>query len=185
VRYHNAGDNVAAIDEGVVQDHGDTMLALARHFGDLDLTAARTTEDDLVFFTAPGLGLVAYPVWLGRLLAATATAALVVVAAGRRKRLSGAHLAWATLIIAAMVFMLTTLTWAAWQALLDMNPESVRTLPQSSSWRPATGYRGGSPRSSWPPGRWSGGCWRRCCSPSESHSSASSPCGHWSVASPP
>lgn len=38
------------------------MLALARHFGDLDLGAARSAGEDLVFFTAPALGLVAYPV---------------------------------------------------------------------------------------------------------------------------
>jgi hypothetical protein len=131
VRYHNAGDNVAAIDSGVVQDHGDTMVTLARHFGDLDLTAARTVNHDLVFFTAPGLGLVAYPVWVAQALALTAAVALalVVVAAWRRRRLSGAHLTWATLLIpGGMALAGTTLAWGAWQALLASNPQSAQTL---------------------------------------------------------
>ncbi|MGH3481245.1 MAG: M20/M25/M40 family metallo-hydrolase [Nocardioidaceae bacterium] len=133
VRYHNAGDNVAAVDSGVVQDHGDTMVALAMHFGDLDLTTARTANHDLVFFTAPGLGLVAYPVWVAKALALTAAVALaiVVVAGWRRRRLSGAHLTWATLLIPGMALAGTTLAWGAWQALLASNPQSAQTLHYS------------------------------------------------------
>lgn len=130
VRYHNAGDNVAAIDAGVVQDHGDTMVALARHFGDLDLSLVRPADHDLVFFTAPVMDLVTYPVWLAQALALTAAVALgvIVAAALRRKRLRGAHLMWATFLIPGMVFVGTALTWGAWQALLALNPESAQTL---------------------------------------------------------
>lgn len=130
VRYHNAGDNVAAIDAGVVQDHGDTMVALARHFGDLDLSLVRPADHDLVFFTAPVMDLVTYPVWLAQALALTAAVALgvIVAAALRRKRLRGAHLMWATFLIPGMVFAGTALTWGAWQALLALNPESAQTL---------------------------------------------------------
>src|SRR3989440_129145 len=38
VHYHSATDNLAAVDEGSVQHQGSYALALARHFGNLDLT---------------------------------------------------------------------------------------------------------------------------------------------------
>jgi hypothetical protein len=130
VRYHNAGDNVAAIDSGVVQDHGDTMVALAEHFGDLDLSAARIADNDLVFVSVPVLGLMAYPVWLAQALAViAATGFLVVVGAAWRRRLvSGKQLAWGTLVIPGLAVVLTALAWGAWQLLLSMNPESEDTL---------------------------------------------------------
>jgi Peptidase family M28 len=130
VRYHNAGDNVAAIDPGVVQDHGGTMVALAEHFGTLDLTAARIADSDLVFFSVPVLGLVAYPVWLAQALAVVAAVVFlgVVGAAWRRRRVSGAHLVWGTLVIPVLAVAFTALAWAAWQQLLAMNPESEETL---------------------------------------------------------
>lgn len=130
VRYHRPEDNVAAIDPGVLQDHGDTMVALAEHFGNLDLTTARNTDSDRVFFSVPVLGLVSYPVWLAQALAAIASVAfLVVVGAGWRRRLvSGPHLVWGTLVVAGMAVTFTALAWAAWRQLLAMNPDSEQTL---------------------------------------------------------
>jgi hypothetical protein len=202
VRYHNAGDNVAAIDSGVVQDHGDTMVALARHFETWTSPRARTANQDMVFFTAPGLGLAGYPVWVAQTLALTATVALgmVVVAAWRRRRISGAHLTWATPLIPGMVLAGTTLAWGAWRALLAANPESAQTLPYPDfersttaliviyaviglgSWPPATGSPAGSAAWNWSPEPWCGGsCWP-CCSRSENHRSAQLRSGHWLVA---
>lgn len=130
VRYHNEGDNVAAIDAGVVQDHGDTMVALASRFGDLDLTTARTADHDLVFFTVPVWALVNYPVWLAQTLGAIAAAAFVLVAvtAWRRRRLGGTHLLWSALPVPGLAVLLTALAWSAWQALLAGNPESDHAL---------------------------------------------------------
>ncbi|WP_460712675.1 M28 family peptidase [Nocardioides dilutus] len=130
VRYHKAGDNVAAVDPGVVQDHGNTMVALAEHFGDLDLSAARIADSDLVFVSVPVLGLLAYPIWLAQALAVVAAVAFLVVvgAAWRRRLVSGKHLVWGTLVIPGLVVVLTGLAWAVWQQLLAMNPESEETL---------------------------------------------------------
>jgi hypothetical protein len=129
VRYHNAGDDVAAIDPGVVQDHGDTMVALAEHFGNLDLATARITDTDRVFFSVPVLGLLAYPVWLAQALTVLAAVALVmvVVAAWRRRLVTGPHLAWSTVVIPGMAAALTVAAWAVWQLLLEMNPDSEQT----------------------------------------------------------
>lgn len=130
VRYHNAGDNVAAVDPGVVQDFGDTMVALAEHFGNLDLSPARMVDSDLVFFSAPALGLVAYPVWLAQALAVVAALVLLVVvgAAWRRRRISGTHLVGGLLVVPGLIAAFTALAWAAWRQLLAMNPESEQTL---------------------------------------------------------
>ncbi|HEX2729667.1 MAG TPA: M20/M25/M40 family metallo-hydrolase [Rubrobacteraceae bacterium] len=130
VRYHTSRDTVGAINPAVVQDHGDTMLSLARHFGNLDLGAARSASEDLVFFTVPMLGLVAYPVWFARVLAVVAAVlfAAVIVAARRRGRLSLARLGLGALASLAVVVVGVTLAWAAWEQLLSMHPESSSTL---------------------------------------------------------
>jgi hypothetical protein len=39
------------------------MLTLARYFGNLDLGRAHSSSEDLMFFTLPVFGLVAYPSW--------------------------------------------------------------------------------------------------------------------------
>ncbi|HEX2741031.1 MAG TPA: M28 family peptidase [Rubrobacter sp.] len=130
VRYHSPKDNVAAIDPRVVQDHGDTMLALARYFGNVDLDAARSSSEDLVFFTAPVLGLVAYPVWLASVLAVMAAILFiaVIVAARQRGRLSLARLTWGALAFLTMLLSGAALAWAVWELLLSMHPESASTL---------------------------------------------------------
>lgn len=51
--YHHADDTLAGLDRAAVQDHGDTMLALARALGDADLTT-QTADHDATFFTAFG-----------------------------------------------------------------------------------------------------------------------------------
>jgi hypothetical protein len=128
VRYHTEGDNVAAIDPGVVQDHGDTMVALAEHFGNLDLAAARNADNDLVFFSVPVLGLVAYPIWLAQALAALTAVVFLVGVVWRRSRLSGVHLVWGSLVVPVLAVAVTALAWAVWQVLLRRNPESEQTL---------------------------------------------------------
>jgi hypothetical protein len=130
VRYHTSKDTVGAIDPAVVQDHGDTMLALARHFGNLDLSAARSAGEDLVFLTVPVLEHVAYPIWVAKVLAVVAAVlfAAVIVAARRRARLSLARLGLGTLAFLVVVVVGTAIAWAVWEQLLSMHPESAWTL---------------------------------------------------------
>ena len=131
VRYHTPKDNVSAVDPGAVQDHGDTMLALARHFGNLDLgEAARTDGEDLVFFTVPVLGLIAYPIWLARALAIVGVILFVaiVVVARRRRQLSLSRLGVGTFAFLAMLIVGAALAWGSWELLLSTHPESATTL---------------------------------------------------------
>jgi hypothetical protein len=57
--YHQSFDTPENLSEASLQHHGEHALALARHFGSVDLTA--TSGADAVWFNFPGLGLVVYP----------------------------------------------------------------------------------------------------------------------------
>jgi len=114
---------VEAIDPGIVQDHGDTMLTLARHFGNLDLREAHKSSEDLVFFTVPGFGLVAYPIWLSRLLSAVAVVLLLglIALTRRRQELRLAHLVWGALGFFAVVLVSFGLSTGVWELLLSLH----------------------------------------------------------------
>jgi hypothetical protein len=61
MRYHTQADNLANIDERSLQHHGSYALALARRFGNSNLTQAR--EANVVYFDILGRVLVRYPMW--------------------------------------------------------------------------------------------------------------------------
>jgi len=125
-RHHRPGDTVEAINPSIVQDHGDTMLTLASYFGNLDLREAHGSSEDLVFFTLPGFGLVAYPTWLatGLSVAAVVLLVAVIVAARRQVHLSLARLAWWTLASLAVVLVGVAIAAGIWELLLAMHPEA-------------------------------------------------------------
>lgn len=125
-RQHRPGDSVEAVGPGIVQDHGDTMVALARHFGNLDLREAHRSSEDLVFFTVPGVGLVAYPTWLARVLAAVAVVLLVVliVTAQRRGDLALTRLAFGALAFFAVILVSFGLSAGVWELLLSGHPHA-------------------------------------------------------------
>ena len=56
-RYHTVRDTVDAVDPSLVQSHGETVTALVRHFGDLDI-AQIADSSDRVFVTLPVIGIV-------------------------------------------------------------------------------------------------------------------------------
>ena len=57
--YHSIYDTPANLDARSLQHHGENALALARHFGELELTGLQD-EHDAAFFTLPGHLLVLY-----------------------------------------------------------------------------------------------------------------------------
>jgi hypothetical protein len=130
VRYHNAGDNVDAVDAGVVQDFADTMVRLGKHFGDLDLTRATASSRDHVFFTFPGLGLLDYPIWLARALAVAAAAGFVavVVAARQRRHLRLGRAALGSAVWLCLCVVGLVVSSLVWRLLLALHPESDTTL---------------------------------------------------------
>jgi hypothetical protein len=85
-RYHTRLDDVAHLDAGSLQHHGQSMLALARALGDGPLPRPRT--GDAVFWNVPLAGtLVVHPIgWALPLAAAGALGALAVAAAAVRGR---------------------------------------------------------------------------------------------------
>ena len=58
--YHTQLDRPELLQEGSLQHQGEILLALAQHFGNAPLDDLRSA--DSVYFDAPGLGLVNYPV---------------------------------------------------------------------------------------------------------------------------
>ncbi|HEX8474827.1 MAG TPA: M20/M25/M40 family metallo-hydrolase [Pyrinomonadaceae bacterium] len=83
--YHTALDTPDETDERSVQHHGSYALALARHFGNLDLNDRR--EPDAVYFNVYGTLFVHYTrTWASLLSVFTALAFAVVVVYGFRTR---------------------------------------------------------------------------------------------------
>jgi Peptidase family M28 len=83
-RYHTSHDDVAHLNIGSLQHHGQQALALAHAFANGPLPRPRT--GDAVFFELPGVGLVVYSEKWAMLLALVAAAlAVVVIIRSRRE----------------------------------------------------------------------------------------------------
>ncbi len=103
-RYHTAHDDVAHLNVGSLQHHGQQALALARAFANGPLPRRRT--GDAVFFDFPGVGLVVYSEkWAIPLALLAAALTLVVIVRSRREttRFGRDALLIATAIVGAVV----------------------------------------------------------------------------------
>jgi hypothetical protein len=83
-RYHTSEDDVAHLDQGSLQHHGEQALALARRFGNEPLPRVQTP--DAVFFNLPGVAIVRYPEGWALPIALVALALVVLVIATVRRR---------------------------------------------------------------------------------------------------
>lgn len=83
-RYHTAHDDVAHLSPGSLQHDGVQMLTLARAFGNGPLP--RPVTGDAIFFDAPSVGLVVYPVSWGIPIALVVTLLVVVLAVRTARR---------------------------------------------------------------------------------------------------
>ncbi|RYF03913.1 MAG: M20/M25/M40 family metallo-hydrolase, partial [Oxalobacteraceae bacterium] len=72
--YHTQLDTADNLNQGSMQQQGDIMLALARHFGQADM--ADLKAGDRVYFELPGVGMVTYPAALALPLALVCVALL-------------------------------------------------------------------------------------------------------------
>jgi hypothetical protein len=121
--YHTQLDSTKEIDESSLQHEGATALALARHFGDLNLTDTKRTN--AVYFDIVGVTLVHYSgAWVLPLTIITVLCfgALVIIGL-RRRRLSLfgivlGFLAFLASVIAAPIVV--TLMWNLIQKLHDV-----------------------------------------------------------------
>jgi hypothetical protein len=84
--YHSGGDNVAALDGGTLQQHGDQALSLVHHFGNRDLTSL-APEPDAVYFTLLPRFVVHYPgAWALPLALLGGVSVLAALVYGWRRR---------------------------------------------------------------------------------------------------
>jgi Peptidase family M28 len=85
LHYHTRYDNIENINRGSLQHHGSSALALARHFGNLDLTNIK--ENDAVYFNLLSSLLVVYSTsWVIPLMILTIVAFIGVIILGIRKK---------------------------------------------------------------------------------------------------
>ena len=121
VHYHSATDNLAAVDEGSVQHQGSYALALARHFGNLDLTKMR--QGNAVYFDLFGAAMIRYPAaWVVPIAALVLLIFVAVLVIGRRARLLKAS----GVLIGFFAFLLNLIVVAAaatlvWWGVLTTN----------------------------------------------------------------
>jgi len=134
-RYHTSNDDVAHLNAGSLQHHGQQALALTRAFANGPLPRPRT--GDAVFFELPAIGLVVYSEkWALPLAFVAATLALIVVIYSRKEGIrygrdvamgAAATIGAAVLSIAAayliglvLAFLHTKLPWGgapAWSSV--------------------------------------------------------------------
>ena len=81
--YHTMADDPGSVGLGSLQHHGENALAIARHFGDLDLTTV-PDPDAAVFFSVRPL-FVRYSLVWARAAAALAIGLLTIALVGRRR----------------------------------------------------------------------------------------------------
>lgn len=121
--YHTQLDRPELLQEASLQHQGETLLALVQYFGNLPLDDLRA--EDRVYFDAPGLGLVSYPVsWVMPLCAATALLFASVLVLGLK---SGALRASRT-ALGAFEFLLMVVLLAGgcpllWLGIRRLHPE--------------------------------------------------------------
>ena len=114
-RYHTPRDTVDAISPDLVQGYGKTMLSLVRHFGSIDLST-RSQGPDLVYYSLPLVGMVAYPLWVMLILSSLGLLAFVgcVILAWRRRIFSPVRFGLSLLGLLVGTVLITLIAQAAW-----------------------------------------------------------------------
>ncbi|HEY0078082.1 MAG TPA: M20/M25/M40 family metallo-hydrolase [Pyrinomonadaceae bacterium] len=120
--YHTRLDDARTIDQRSLQHQGSYALALARHFGNLDLAAVSGSGDDAVYFDLFGAFVVRYPAsWALVLTVLTLLFFVAVIVLGfRRRRLTVGGMAAglvALLVVLLGAYLLTMLVWRLFGSL--------------------------------------------------------------------
>ncbi len=104
VNYHSMTDSRENLSLRSLQHHGSYIVAIASHFGNLDLTRTRTR--DVVYFNWFGHALILYPIGLNKLFVTLITVLLIVVLflGFRNNRISGLKVLLGMLIFALALF---------------------------------------------------------------------------------
>ena len=131
-RYHTSLDNIQQINEGSLQHHGSYLLALARHFGNLDLRQIRSAN--AVYFDVLSSALIHYPYsWIVpiTILVLMFFVALVVVGL-RAKLLTVRGIAFGSLMFVLTAAVIAALEQLLWGVIFKVRYESeVRPLGET------------------------------------------------------
>jgi hypothetical protein len=121
--YHTQLDRPELLQEDSLQHQGDILLALTRHFGNMPLDDLRSA--DSVYFDAPGLGLVNYPVsWVLPLCGALILLFAAVLVLGLKSgELRGVRTALGALAFLIMIPLLTGTSQLLWLGIRQLYPE--------------------------------------------------------------
>jgi hypothetical protein len=114
-RYHTSHDDLARLNPGSLQHHGNQMLALAQIFANEPLP--RPATGDAVFFDLPIVGLVIYPEgWALPLAIIALVLTVIVVLRVRRGVATGAAVALVAVALSGGVALLAGKIFASLQA---------------------------------------------------------------------
>jgi peptidase M28-like protein len=122
--YHTRLDNAASLDRGTLQHEGSNILALARHFGNLDLRTVSHSEDAVFFNVTANRGIV-YPASWSLPLAILAVILFVgvLVLGFRRSRLTVRGLLGAFALFVGATLASTAAIAVAWLAIKGATPD--------------------------------------------------------------
>ncbi len=135
--YHTTLDSARLIDTATLQQQGEQMLKLTRHFGGIALEGLES--DPAVYFDVAGVGLVSYGstaagIWTGVVLLCFAG---VVAVAVRRRKARTAQLAKAALAMLATCALVAGACQVLWLVLRLVHPGYRLMLhgsPYNSGW---------------------------------------------------
>ena len=135
--YHSQLDRADLLNQGTLQHEGESMLALARHFGNAPL--GELSSGDRIYFNLPGAGVVNYPGSMALPLCAAlllAFGALTVMAA-RTARARAAKVMLAVpafLLGAAAVAFGCQVLWMAIKLVHPGYSQIVHGTPYNGAW---------------------------------------------------
>ena len=135
--YHTPIDDLASLDLRVVQQMGNYAMGLVRSLETSRMLPARDGDD--IYFNAPLLGLVHYPIGWALPLAAGAfvLAVIVIVAAGRRGRITRIGMTRGGVALILGVAVPVLLAVVLWQLIAWLHPafgEIEQGDPYNSLW---------------------------------------------------
>jgi hypothetical protein len=129
--YHSPLDNLSAVEAGPINHQGSYVMALTRHFGNVDLN--QTSEQNAVYFDLFGRVLVHYSyLWVLPLTLLTCISFVVLVTFGFRKhKLTARGIFWgsATLLVSIIIASVAgLLVWkSVWIFAGVPSPETLQS----------------------------------------------------------
>ncbi len=122
--YHTAQDTYDRIDPNSLKHQGTYLSALLDYFAQSDLRSVMS-ENDLVYFNFPLLGLISYPYnWNLTLLITTVLFLIIVIGIGiRRKKINFRHIFLGFIPLLLSLVLISLFSIYGWKLILMIHPE--------------------------------------------------------------